>query len=167
MSPDQLEMLAPVAARTPHQNHSRTLLRNPPLYKSWSQFALHLLNGTDLDARDRELLILRTGWVCRAEYEWAKHILAEKAAGVTDAEIARVKTGSGSLGWSSKDRQLMITVDALHQRFGLSLEEWSALSLYFPEPQLMEIVFVVGQYHLVAMAFNSFGVQLETGMEGF
>ena len=31
----------------------------------------------------------------------------------------------------------------------------------------MDLVFTVGQYNLVSMALNSFGVQLDEGLEGF
>jgi 4-carboxymuconolactone decarboxylase len=33
--------------------------------------------------------------------------------------------------------------------------------------QLMDLVFTVGAYDLLAMAFNSFGLELDPGLEGF
>jgi 4-carboxymuconolactone decarboxylase len=33
--------------------------------------------------------------------------------------------------------------------------------------QLMDVVFAVGQYQLVSMALNTFGVQLDKGVKGF
>ena len=49
----------------------------------------------------------------------------------------------------------------------VSDETWSRLTEYFSTEQLMDIVFTVGQYNLVSMALNSFGVQLDEGLPGW
>src|SRR6266516_5901631 len=66
-----------------------TLVRHPGLFRRWLPFAGKLLAGK-LPPRERELLILRTGWLCRSEYEWGQHVIVGRAAGLTDDEIARV-----------------------------------------------------------------------------
>ena len=47
-----------------------TLAHHPKLMKRWLVFGNHVLAKSTLPPRDRELLILRTGWNCRASYEW-------------------------------------------------------------------------------------------------
>src|SRR4051795_5911292 len=69
-----------------------TLVRAPGLFRKWLPFGGKLLSGK-LSARDRELLILRTGWHCGAEYEWGQHVVIAKRSGVSDDEIERVKKG--------------------------------------------------------------------------
>ena len=39
-----------------------TLVRHPKLFKRWSVFAGHVLSKSTLPARERELVILRTGY---------------------------------------------------------------------------------------------------------
>ena len=58
-----------------------TLAHHPKLLKRWLVFGNHVLAKSTLPARDRELLILRTGWRCRAPYEWAQHVLIGRAVG--------------------------------------------------------------------------------------
>jgi len=64
-----------------------TLVRHPGLFRKWSPFGGKLLSGK-LPARERELLILRTGWRCQSAYEWGQHVRIGLASGITDATWA-------------------------------------------------------------------------------
>jgi len=44
---------------------------------------------------------------------------------------------------------------------------WAALSAKYDDQQMLDVVFTVGQYTLVSMALNTFGVQLDDGIAGF
>src|SRR3954468_23996337 len=50
-----------------------TLAHHPRLLKKWSEFGGILLYRGELDARLREIVILRTGWLCKSEYEFGQH----------------------------------------------------------------------------------------------
>ena len=117
--------------------------------------------------RERELLILRIGWLCQAEYEWGQHVIFGREAGLTDAEIARIKAGPDADGWDPFDATLLRAADELHADAFISNETWAALSERYTTRQLMDVVFTVGQYNMVSMALNSFGVQLDNGVKGF
>jgi 4-carboxymuconolactone decarboxylase len=62
---------------------------------------------------------------------------------------------------------LLKAVDELHNDSFISDETWNALTQTYDTKQMMDLVFAVGQYNLVSMALNSFGVQLDPGLEGF
>jgi alkylhydroperoxidase family enzyme len=144
----------------------RTFVRHPGLFRKWMPFGGKLLSGK-LSAHDRELLILRTGWRCQAEYEWGQHVLIARAAGISDDEIARVKEGQDAPGWDAFDAVLLRAADELHDDSCLSDATWAALAERYDIRQLIEVPMVVGHYHLVAFALNSFGVQREEGVPGF
>lgn len=148
-------------------NIYRTLAHHPKLLKRWGVFGTHILYKNTLPARERELLILRTGWLCRSEYEWGQHTLIARASGVTDDEIARVKDGPNATGWSPADAALLRSTDELHADAFISDATWAALSVRWNTQQLIDIVFTVGQYHVVSMALNTLGVQLDDGVPGF
>jgi alkylhydroperoxidase family enzyme len=148
-------------------NIFRTLAAHPKLLKQWLVFGNYILNKSTLPPRERELLILRIGWLCRAEYEWGQHVVIGKRAGLTDEEIDRVKEGPEAAGWSEFDATLLRAVDELRAQAFISDPVWSALSARYDAQQLLDLVFTVGQYNLVSMALNTLGVRLDEGVAGF
>lgn len=157
-----------IAARdaTPPLNIFRTLAHHPKLMKRWLVFANHVLFKSTLPAREREIVILRIGWLCRAGYEWGQHVRIGREAGLSDEEIERITEGPDAAGWGDLDRLLLRATDELHTDAFVSDPTWKGLSGHLSTEQLMDLVFAVGQYNLVSMALNSFGVQLDPGIEG-
>jgi len=143
-----------------------TFANHPKLLKRWSVFANHTLFKSTLSARERELLILRTGFRCGSDYEWGQHVRIAQEAGLTDAEIDRVLAGPAADGWSRADRALLQAVDELHDGQVVTDATWDELALDWDTEQLMDIVFTVGSYTQIAMALRSFGVQREDGVPG-
>lgn len=167
-SEEQRKMLAPVRESGPFYNVLGTISRHWDAAQKFTVWAYHIMGDTSrLEPREREILILRIGWLCEAEYEWGQHVIFGRAAGLTDAEIARIKAGPTALGWSDFDANLLRAVDELHDDACVSDATWAALSERYDQLQMMDVVFTVGQYNMVSMALNSFGVQLDKGVEGF
>ena len=148
-------------------NIFRTLAAHPKLLKKWLVFGNHILNRSTLPPRERELLILRVAWLCRAEYEWGQHVVIGKMAGLTDDEIDRVKEGPDAPGWSEFDATLLRAVDELRAQAFISDAVWDALAATYDARQLLDLIFTVGQYNMVSMALNTLGVRLDEGVAGF
>jgi 4-carboxymuconolactone decarboxylase len=143
-----------------------TLVRHRGLYRHWLPFGGKLLLAGRLDARERELLILRTAHNCRAEYEWGQHVLIGRQAGISDEEIRRLREGPDATGWSKEDATLLRAADELHRESEISDETWAQLAARYDEKQLIELCMLVGHYHMVAFALNSLRVQREEGVPG-
>src|SRR5213078_3067960 len=107
-----------------------TLVRNPGLYAKWLPFGGKLLAGK-LPPRERELLILRTGWNCRSSYEWGQHVLIARQSGLSDEEIARVPHGPHAPGWPAFDAVLLRAADELHADARVSDGTWKALAEHY------------------------------------
>jgi 4-carboxymuconolactone decarboxylase len=168
LAPDELD--AETRARfgdAPPLNIFRTLAHHPKLLKRWLVFGNHILAKTSLAPRERELLILRVGWQCRAEYEWGQHVLIGRQSGLSDEEIERITRGPEAEGWSDLDRLLLRATDELLSDSFLSDATWNALAEHYDTRQLIDLVFTVGQYNMVSMALNSLGVQRDEGVPGF
>lgn len=148
-------------------NIFRTLAAHPKLLKQWLVFGNYILNKSTLPPRERELLILRIGWLCRAEYEWGQHVVIGKRAGLTDEEIDRIKEGPDAPGWSEFDATLLRAADELRAQAFISDAVWNALAARYDTRQLLDLIFTVGQYNLVSMALNTLGVRLDEGIAGF
>jgi 4-carboxymuconolactone decarboxylase len=165
---EQRKVLEPVYKEGRVYNVLGTLSRHWEASKKFGVWAYHVMGDTSkLAPREREILILRIGWLCQAEYEWGQHVIFGKAAGLTDAEIERIKAGPEAPGWAPFDATLLRAVDELHKDAFISDKTWGALSERYNTEQLMDVVFAVGQYNLVSMALNTFGVQLDKGVKGF
>ncbi|MGW0585505.1 carboxymuconolactone decarboxylase family protein, partial [Streptomyces sp. NPDC002920] len=93
----------------------------------------------------------------RCRYEWAHHVLMARQAGVTEEELAGVREGSDTL--------LNRAVDELETTSTLRDETYAELGEELDERQLMELVFTVGAYAMQAMAYNTFGVEPDAGMD--
>ncbi len=143
------------------------LMRYPALAKAFLTFNRHLLFKSSLSDRIRELLILRIAWLRRAEYEWAQHVLLAQKAGLRKEEIEAVKEGPGAAVWAAFDAALLAAVDELHAKAFVTDTTWDVLAARLDQRQLMDLVFTVGAYDLLAMAFNTFGLELDPGLEGF
>jgi alkylhydroperoxidase family enzyme len=139
-----------------------TLVRHQDLYRRWMPFANHVLFKSSLPPREREMAILRIGWLCRSGYEFHQHTRIGLEAGLSDAEIERIKSGPNAAGWSEAESALLRAVDDLHGDQFISDETWQRLLNHYNERQVIDLVFAVGQYTLVSMALNSFGVQIES-----
>ena len=161
----ELQSKAQMNGRT--LNIFKTLAHHPRLLKRWMVFGNHVLFRSTLPPRDRELVILRIGWLCQAEYEWGQHVIIGKQAGLTDDEIARIKLASDDAGWSEFDAALIRATDELHEDACLSDATWQTLTTRYDTQQMMDLIFAIGQYNLVSMALNSLGVQLDEGIPGF
>lgn len=148
-------------------NVFRTCLRNVELCRSWMGFTDYVLSERiSITQRDRELIILRTGYLCRSDYEWAAHAALGLRVGLTQDEITRITRGPDAPGWSPADVALLRAADELHADQHISDATWATLRERFDDKQMMDIIFTAGQYTLVSMFLNSAGVQLQPGQTG-
>ncbi len=164
---EQRTLLEPLERRGRVYNVFSTIANHPALMQEWMTFATYILGRNSLPPRDREILILRIGWLCQAEYEWAQHVRIGRKVGLTDDDVRRISVGPDSPDLGELDRLLLQAVDELHADAFIGDATWNALAKIYDTRQMMDLVFTVGQYNLVSMALNSFGVQLDEGLEGF
>jgi alkylhydroperoxidase family enzyme len=165
--PDEVRKYTGAREGGPVLNIYRTLARHPKAAKRWLVFGAHVLGKSSLTAREREILILRIGWLSRCEYEWGQHVVIGRRAGLSDTEIAAIAEGPASSGLPAFERTLLCAADELHGDQFISDATWSALRERYDDRQVIDLIFTVGQYTLVCMALNSLGVQLEAGTPGF
>lgn len=144
-----------------------TLAHHPQLLKRWLLFGDQLLSRSTLPPREREIVILRTGWLCRAEYEWAQHVVIGKLCGLSEEDIQRVQEGADARGWTAAEAALVRATDELHAEKFISDATWAELENHFDVRQRIDLIFTVGQYTLVSMALRSLGVELDPGLDGF
>jgi 4-carboxymuconolactone decarboxylase len=149
----------------PTPNVLGTLLRHPALTGPFLAYNNVLLNAPAIDSRLRELMVLRVAWRTRALYEWVQHVRLANRLGITAEEIAAVADDSGAHEWATLDADVLAATDQLIERYRIDDDTWSRLAKQLDERQMVELVFVVGTYTGLAMAFNSFGLQVDPELE--
>jgi AhpD family alkylhydroperoxidase len=139
-------------------NALATFANHPALTKAFLRFNVHLLYSSTLPPRIRELAILRVAHRRDCAYEWTHHVDLAKREGIGDDEIAAVRRGEAA---DEFERAVLTGVDELDEKSQLSDETWAALGERLDDRQRMDYIFTVGCYTMLAMAFNTFGVEVE------
>ena len=149
----------------PMPNALSTLMHHPALAGPFLTYNNVLLQKPALDPRARELVVLRVAWRTRSRYEWVQHLRLAPRVGITPEEIAAVADGAGATAWTPAEADLLAATDQLIDGYRVEDGTWDRLAEQLDERQLVELVFVVGTYTGLAMAFNSFGLQLEPELQ--
>jgi 4-carboxymuconolactone decarboxylase len=160
---EQKEVLAPYVTKVGVLNIFATVARNPRAAKAFLSWGGYVRRGAKMSEREREIVILRTGWRCRAGYEWTQHSRLGRAAGLTDDDLERLKQPADAPGWSDREAVLVRAADELHDDYFISDKTWAALSTFLDESERMDLVYLIGHYTQVCMILNTFGIQLEPG----
>ena len=143
------------------------MLRHPKLFRAHSDLAMVLMAGGDLPVRDRELAVLRIGWICQAPYEWNAHVeMAKRMTNITAEEIERVIIGSAAPGWTAHDTAILRAVEELIADSMITDETWAQLEKTYDERKLLELPILIGQYMGVAFLQNSMRARLMPGNIG-
>lgn len=162
MGPEQRAALEPFGTG-PIFNIFRTLARAPKALSRFNEWGGYVLSRrNDLPEREREIVILRVGFLCKSGYEFTQHTRIGLRAGLSEDEIGRIKRGAGA-GWKPADAVLIKAADELVGGHFIGDATWSELKKHYTDKQCMDVVFTVGQYTQVSMMLNTFGVQLEDG----
>jgi alkylhydroperoxidase family enzyme len=138
-----------------------TLAHHPVLAQAFLSFNGHLLNTTTLSARQRELLVLRVAVLKKSNYEWCQHLIIARGAGLSESEIAAVAYGAESPLLAGLDAALVRSVDDVIERGGLTDETWSALAAKLDTAQILDLLYTIGCYVMLAAVIQSLGLELE------
>jgi AhpD family alkylhydroperoxidase len=138
-----------------------TLAGHPGLARAFLAFNGHFLNRSTLPIPYRELLVLRVAHVRGCAYEWAQHVPLATDAGYSAADLERITAGPDAPGWKPVEQALLAAADELLAHGTVGDGPWSVLAAELDEHQLMDAVFVVGTYSMLAMAMRAFDIQLD------
>jgi alkylhydroperoxidase family enzyme len=162
---EQKAVLGPRAAQSGQAvNAQKICLHNADLCKNWLSFSNYIEGRTNsLAAREKEMLILRTAWLCRDNYVWSPHAANGIRGGLTPEDVDRIPKGPDAPGWNVFDAALLRAADELHKDQLVTDATWKTLTSRYSDKQMLDVLFTVGDYTMVAMYLNSVGAPLEPG----
>ena len=116
------------------------------------------LQDLALDAKLRELAILRVAWRTGSGYEWRAHLRMGAEAGLSAAQLDAIADGPAAEAWSPLESALLRATDEMIDQHRVGDETWGELTEHFDPAELLELLFVVGGYLCLAAVLNSAGL---------
>lgn len=155
-----LSPLLPVSHATPDfaGNILGTLVRHQALTHAYLTFNAHLLRHSTLSARLREVAVLRAALSSRSDYLWDHHVPLALRAGLTEAEIEGVRIGQPA---DVVDAVVVLVVDELAESKTLTDATWASVRRHLDERQVLDLIFTIGCYQVLAVTVNALGIQPE------
>jgi alkylhydroperoxidase family enzyme len=138
-----------------------TFAHHPDLAKAYFSFNGHILYGTTLSIRQRELAVLRLAALRQSAYLWAQRLVYQGEAHISDADIARIAFGPDAPFLDSRDKPLLQAVDELIEAGRISADTWRDLEGQLSTQQILDLIFTVGCYDMIAWVCSSLEFDLE------
>lgn len=147
-------------------NIFRTSLRAPTLFKSimvWSNY-LGSKQTNAVPLREKELIVLRTSYLCKCGYEWSHHAYLALKAGLTQDEVDALRDAKPDHEWGRQDQALVDMCEQLVKDQFVRDETWKELEQFFSQKQLMDAVYTCAHYTMASATANAFGIQIDKGV---
>ncbi|SIN65603.1 Alkylhydroperoxidase family enzyme, contains CxxC motif [Parasphingorhabdus marina DSM 22363] len=145
-------------------NLHKTLAYSPDTLKAWMPFAIHILQSNRLPVRDREIAILRVGWNCRSAYEWGMHERVARSVGFSDDDLEAICVGPISENWTERESAILAAADDIHAQSTITDRVWKQLKPCLDPAELIDLVYLIGQFHMISVTLNAMRTPLEEGV---
>jgi alkylhydroperoxidase family enzyme len=142
----------------------RTLYQNQEISSRMRPLGAGILGShSSLDPREREILIDRTCARCGCEYEWGVHVAAYgEAVGLNRTQLEDTVNGTVAKAlWSEREHVLIRLVDELYETATISDATWEQLVAIWSIAQILELIIIVGWYHLISFVANAAHIEYE------
>ncbi len=136
-----------------------TFARHPELTAPYINYNQHLLISSTLPVRLRQIAILRTAWQRRGRLVWASHVRLSLTLGLDGMDFEAIKLSPSSPHWSTMERAVLEATDQLIEGSDIEDATWARLVEEFDDRQMMDLIFTVGTYILMAMSHTAMRIQ--------
>jgi len=150
-------------------NVFRVLLHSPKVAKAVSDLLLAQLFGPNFDRRQRELVIMRTGWATACDYEWTQHWkVARETFGVSDEELLALRDWRAASCFSDSDRAVLASVDDVLETGAISQGSWNEVCQHVTSKvDQLELVTAICTWGFISKFARSVEIPLEEGTESW
>jgi alkylhydroperoxidase family enzyme len=146
-------------------NIFRLLLRQPKLAKAVNDLLMALLFRGTLDARVRELIIMRLGWETGSVYEWTQHWRVARQLEVPEEDLLGVRDWRASDRFDETDRAVLAATDETLAEGVISPETWDDCKRLLGDTTgLLEMVAAIGCWRMISSLARSLDIPLEDGV---
>jgi 4-carboxymuconolactone decarboxylase len=136
-----------------------TFAHHPQLAALFSQFNIHLLTTSSLPVKQRQIAIMRTAWICNATYMWSSHLNTSQLLGLAPDMFRPLQVGADDPYFTGFERVIIRATEELVRERQLSDANWNALMAEWSNQQMLDFLFTVGCYAMLAGVMRATGVQ--------
>ena len=136
-----------------------TFAHHPALANAFSPLNIHLLTNNSLPVKQRQIAIMRTAWICNATYMWSSHLRTSVRAGLSPEMYGPIQNGADDPYFTEFERTVIRATEELVRHHYISEANWQRLGKEWNKQQLLDFMFTVGCYGMVAGVMNSAGVE--------
>jgi alkylhydroperoxidase family enzyme len=147
----------------------RVWLHHPKVARWLSDLLMGLLWEGRLDARLRELVIMRLGWATAADYEWTQHWRIAASLGLSEADLLAVRDWRRADRFGAAEQAVLAAVDETLAAGAVTVATWNdCVEHVGADPQvLLELVTAIGLWHMVSTMLRTLNVPLEAGVNSW
>jgi 4-carboxymuconolactone decarboxylase len=140
-------------------NITKVLAHSTCGFEAFTRFAGGMQRNPEVSGRSRELAILRVGAICGSEYEWRRHVVFGREAGLTDTEIDAVKQGNVA-PFNARESSAIRWAEAVETRT-VTQGLFDAVREQFTDAQLVELTLVSSMYSMVSRFLLALDVDID------
>jgi AhpD family alkylhydroperoxidase len=156
LTPEHRELLA----NLPPLNVFRMIAGAPKAVRPFMQLGGAVLS-TALDARRREMAVLRVAHATGAPYEWAQHEQIARNIGVTEAEIDAIRDEEPVTSLDDECNLICRVADEVSRDVRLSDEALELILDRYGARESAELILLVSYYNMVSRFLESTRVEVE------
>jgi alkylhydroperoxidase family enzyme len=144
----------------------KVLLRHEDLAARVNGLLHQLLWNGSLDARLRELIIMRIGWRQGSMYEWAQHWRVARMLEIPEDDLVAVRDWKASDRFDAAARAVLAATDETLGAGAVSARTWAELEATVPDDKArLEVVVAIANWSMFAQLLRSLEVPLEEGVD--
>jgi alkylhydroperoxidase family enzyme len=141
------------------------LLASPTFSRAFQEAGNVLRRDATYTPRCREIAILELAALRRCGFEWHAHEPPGRAVGLTDAEIAALRTGAPAPTFDATETLVRRVTQSLARARDLDDALYAQASAALGERALFELVMLVSYFDTLAVAITVFRAELPPGRE--
>ncbi|MEZ5298179.1 MAG: carboxymuconolactone decarboxylase family protein [Ilumatobacteraceae bacterium] len=146
----------------------RIALHQPGVAAGLNTMLHELLWNGVLDARLRELIIMRIGWSTGSVYEWTQHWRVARLLEVPERDLLAVRDWRTADHFGDQERAVLAATDDTLQYGTITDESWAACrEALGDDAVLVELVAAIGNWRMFSALLRSLDVPLEDGVESW
>jgi 4-carboxymuconolactone decarboxylase len=145
-------------------NNYAALLNNPQAASNLAALGGYARFETPLDPRTKALAVLTAAREADGQYVWTVNQRSAKEAGLTDHEISAIHERRAPVGLEPKDAAVVQFVIELLRHHRVSGTTFEALRSQVADAGIIDVLVVVGYYHMLAHSLQALEVELPDGV---